>query len=328
MKAVAFLPGSCPPSPGFEPCAILISSCSARARYSAVTPKRAEATCLMAASRRSPSADGAYQAGSSPPSPEFALPPSRAMPMLIAWCASGDSAPRLIAELTKRRTIRDAGSTSRSGTAPSRPAAASAGRAAAAGRSSASRPRGMRRARRRVVDRRPGAPSPPSARRRASPRSRGSGRSPGPRGRAPRPRERAPVAGDQHLADLARAPTDPGQRFAAGKQRSTSPASRPIDVEDLPAAVRAQRAGPHPRQHLAQPLLQRGDRVASRLVRLQVLGAALAGLLGRQLQQQPRMDGRCADRDQHRDVVDVERVAGFDRRRRSASAGPPRRAPG
>ena len=121
MKAVAFFPGSWPPSPGFEPCAILISSCSARARYSAVTPKRADATCLMAASRRSPSADGAYHAGSSPPSPELALPPSRAMPMLIAWCASGDSAPRLIAELTKRRAMRDAGSTSSSGTG--RPAA-------------------------------------------------------------------------------------------------------------------------------------------------------------------------------------------------------------
>ena len=116
MKAVAFFPGSCPPSPGFEPCAILISSCSARARYSAVTPKRADATCLTAASLRSPSADGAYQAGSSPPSPEFALPPSRAMPMLIAWCASGERAPRLMAELTKRRTIRLAGSTSSSGT--------------------------------------------------------------------------------------------------------------------------------------------------------------------------------------------------------------------
>jgi hypothetical protein len=32
MNAVAFLPGSWPPSPGFEPWAILISSWSARAR--------------------------------------------------------------------------------------------------------------------------------------------------------------------------------------------------------------------------------------------------------------------------------------------------------
>ncbi len=67
---------------------------------------------MIAASRRSPSAEGTYQAASSPPSPELAEPPSRAIPMLIAWCASGESAPRLIAELTKRRTIDDAGSTS------------------------------------------------------------------------------------------------------------------------------------------------------------------------------------------------------------------------
>ncbi len=40
-------PGSWPPSPGFEPCAILIWISSARARYSGVTPKRPDATCLM-----------------------------------------------------------------------------------------------------------------------------------------------------------------------------------------------------------------------------------------------------------------------------------------
>ena len=63
MYAVALRPGSWPPSPGFEPWAILISSWSARARYAAVTPNRAEATCLIRASRRWPSGPGAYQAG-------------------------------------------------------------------------------------------------------------------------------------------------------------------------------------------------------------------------------------------------------------------------
>ena len=40
-------PGSWPPSPGFEPCAILICSSSAERRYAGVTPNRADATCLV-----------------------------------------------------------------------------------------------------------------------------------------------------------------------------------------------------------------------------------------------------------------------------------------
>ena len=40
-------PGSWPPSPGFAPCAILICSTSALIRYSGVTPKRPDATCLI-----------------------------------------------------------------------------------------------------------------------------------------------------------------------------------------------------------------------------------------------------------------------------------------
>src|SRR5207244_3352297 len=45
ISAVTLCPGSCPPSPGFDPWAILISSSSARTRYCVVTPKRPEATC-------------------------------------------------------------------------------------------------------------------------------------------------------------------------------------------------------------------------------------------------------------------------------------------
>ena len=41
-------PGSCPPSPGLAPWAILICSSSALTRYSLVTPNRPEATCLIA----------------------------------------------------------------------------------------------------------------------------------------------------------------------------------------------------------------------------------------------------------------------------------------
>ena len=49
-----FGPGSCPPSPGLAPWAILICRSSALVRYSEVTPNRPEATCLMAERRRSP----------------------------------------------------------------------------------------------------------------------------------------------------------------------------------------------------------------------------------------------------------------------------------
>ena len=38
--SLTLCPGSCPPSPGFAPCAILICSTSALMRYSGVTPKR------------------------------------------------------------------------------------------------------------------------------------------------------------------------------------------------------------------------------------------------------------------------------------------------
>ena len=139
MYTVTFRPGSWPPSPGFEPWAILISSWSARARYSAVTPKRADATCLIFASVGRPSSPGAYHAGSSPPSPVLAAPPSAWIPSVRARWASGDSAPTLIADTTNRRAIERASSTSSSGTGvvprgrrtrkPSRTSAASRRRA-------------------------------------------------------------------------------------------------------------------------------------------------------------------------------------------------------
>ena len=48
MISFTLKPGSCPPSPGFAPWAILICISSALTRYSVVTPKRPDATCLMA----------------------------------------------------------------------------------------------------------------------------------------------------------------------------------------------------------------------------------------------------------------------------------------
>jgi hypothetical protein len=54
MYSETLWPGSWPPSPGLAPCAILIWIWSALTRYSVVTPKRPEATCLIAERSESP----------------------------------------------------------------------------------------------------------------------------------------------------------------------------------------------------------------------------------------------------------------------------------
>ena len=51
IHGYTFPPGSWPPSPGLAPWAILIWRSSALVRYSDVTPKRPDATCLMALRR-------------------------------------------------------------------------------------------------------------------------------------------------------------------------------------------------------------------------------------------------------------------------------------
>ena len=94
ISSVTLWPGSCPPSPGFAPCAILISSSSACTRYSAVTPKRALATCLILLfSSDGAPLTGVYTSGSSPPSPVFDRAPSRFIASVMVWCASGESDP-------------------------------------------------------------------------------------------------------------------------------------------------------------------------------------------------------------------------------------------
>ena len=86
-------PGSSPPSPGFAPCAILICSSSALTRYQLVTPKRPDATCLIALRRESPFGSGVKRPGSSPPSPVLLLPPSRFIAIASVWCASIEIEP-------------------------------------------------------------------------------------------------------------------------------------------------------------------------------------------------------------------------------------------
>mmetsp|Transcript_57260 Transcript_57260/g.105829 ORF Transcript_57260/g.105829 Transcript_57260/m.105829 type:complete len:311 (-) Transcript_57260:324-1256(-) len=128
---ITLCPGNSPPSPGFAPCANLICSSSALARYSAVTPKRPEATCLILDRKESPAAmshvvppasngpasSWANLMGSSPPSPVLLLPPTRFIAIAIARWASSEIDPNEAAPVQKRFTISTAGSTSDSDTA-------------------------------------------------------------------------------------------------------------------------------------------------------------------------------------------------------------------
>ena len=58
-----------------------------------VTPKRPEATCLMALRRRSPLASGTKRSASSPPSPVLDRPPMRFMAMARFSWASAEIEP-------------------------------------------------------------------------------------------------------------------------------------------------------------------------------------------------------------------------------------------
>ena len=58
ISSVTLCAGIWPPSPGFDPCAILICSSSAETAYSALTPNRPDATCLIFELRSSPKRSG------------------------------------------------------------------------------------------------------------------------------------------------------------------------------------------------------------------------------------------------------------------------------
>ena len=339
MYAVALRPGSWPPSPGFEPWAILISSWSARARYVAVTPNRAEATCLIEASRRSPSGPGAYQAGSSPPSPVFAAPPASWIPMREGLVCLGASAPTLIAETTNRRTIDGASSTSERSTeaGTGRIRSSSRGTAwSAAGRASADAV-----ARERVIDRGGvgcGVRSAAfdavgskhldlagDARREemrlaiaAEPSKSGIGQSRLAAGSGLGDGERGRAAPKLTLGDI-------GECRPAGPRRSGREApldDRGVEVDDVDERatdVRGDRADAHSRQRLAKTGLEGGDEARDGLGGCQRLGTARAGKLRGELDREPRMDCGRADRQDHRHGVDIENVDGADREVRPAS---------
>ncbi len=83
-----------------------------------MTPKRPEATCLIAERRRSPFASGVNRTGSSPPSPVFERPPMRFIAIASVSCASREIEPSDMAPVANRFTISLAGSTSSSGMPP------------------------------------------------------------------------------------------------------------------------------------------------------------------------------------------------------------------
>src|SRR5215813_10289953 len=76
MYSETLRPGSWPPSPGLAPCAILICSISAEARYSAVTPKRPEATCLILDLSESPSFSSMSRTTRSEPRRDISVSPA------------------------------------------------------------------------------------------------------------------------------------------------------------------------------------------------------------------------------------------------------------
>ena len=87
------MPGNCPPSPGFAPCATLICSSSALIKYSAFTPKRPEATCLILLLKFRPSGSGLKRSRFSPPSPLFDFAPIEFMASAKHLCASSLKEP-------------------------------------------------------------------------------------------------------------------------------------------------------------------------------------------------------------------------------------------
>src|SRR5438045_2908725 len=110
IVASTLWPGNWPPSPGLAPCAILICIMSELTRYSVVTPKRPEATCLIAERMLSPFGSGLKRSDSSPPSPVLDLPPIRFIAIAKVVCASRELDQNDVAPVEQRRKQFFAGS--------------------------------------------------------------------------------------------------------------------------------------------------------------------------------------------------------------------------
>ena len=105
----------------------------------------------------------------------------------------------------------------------------------------------------------------------------------------------------------------PGPR---GGGREAARDDRGIEIDDVDqraADVRRDGADAHPGEGLAQAGLEGGDQAGDGVVRGDLLGAAGARELGRELDGEARLDGGRADGEDHGHRVDVEDVDGADR---------------
>ena len=93
ISSVTLNPGNWPPSPGFAPCAILISISLQLLRYLSVTQNLAEAICLTLELALSPFFILVNLFSSSPPSPLQEAPLILFIPIAKVSCASFDNAP-------------------------------------------------------------------------------------------------------------------------------------------------------------------------------------------------------------------------------------------
>ena len=117
MVSSTLWPGNWPPSPGLAPCAILICIMSELTRYSVVTPKRPEATCLIAERMRIAVRQRLEAVGSPRRLRRCSTCRRSGSWRSRAWCAPRARSSRSdIAPVAKRLTMSLAGSTSSIGT--------------------------------------------------------------------------------------------------------------------------------------------------------------------------------------------------------------------
>ena len=120
-------------------------------------------------------------------------------------------------------------------------------------------------------------------------------------------RRRGGGAADPAIRDLGQPDGPPPGRSA----REAAAEQVRVELERLeqqPADVRGDGTDAHPGERLAKARLERREEVGDGVVGGQLLGAAGTRRLGRELDGQPRNRGSGADREGHRERVDVEDV--------------------
>ncbi len=285
-----------------------------------MTPKRADATCLIRASVGCPSGPGAYQAGSSPPSPVLAAPPSAWIPSVSARWASGDSAPdahRRDDEPPGDRTgVLDLVERHRRGASRRADAEPVADERRLAAEGVAIRGQRGVDAGRRVVGRgergergRVGGAVQVELAVAAEAREAGVGEPVRPCGR--RDGLRLREAGQLDSSEVRR--LEPAGPRRGGREAARDERRRELQgLEQLAADVAGDGRDAHPGQDLAQAGVERQQQVGDGVGGREGLCAARPRLLPGERDQQPRVDHPGAGGDDHRQAVHVEHVAGVE----------------